>query len=106
MPECTSDHARQISEERGPEHWVARISVHENKPVAGTGSFKEFYEGVKRESNRHELEYIPPMKDFTMIAEYNGLEGELEGGIKDVDMRGKLTHALKRRRNWRRKGEG
>ncbi|OCL15215.1 hypothetical protein AOQ84DRAFT_435143 [Glonium stellatum] len=74
------------------EHWVARISRHENKPVASAASYAEFRRGIKDESNKHELEYIPPMESYNELVRYEGLEGDLAdlgavAEIKEVDIR-------------------
>ena len=72
------------------------MSWHENRLVSGAASYIELRRGVKGESNKRELEYVPPMESYSEIVRYEGLEGGFAGfgavGIRVVGMKGLFSY--------------
>ncbi|OOF93680.1 hypothetical protein ASPCADRAFT_7253 [Aspergillus carbonarius ITEM 5010] len=53
-----------------PDYWVCRQSVHEDAPVAGSASWKEFRSGLREHHSEHEKEYTPSVTAVERLLEW------------------------------------
>lgn len=62
------------------EFWVCRQSDHQDSPADGTGSWREFENGLRHDHAEHEMEYTPSVTKVKQLLNWN------QNGSWDPDM--------------------
>jgi hypothetical protein len=53
------------------EFWVCRQSDHQDRSVDGTGSWREFEDGLRHDHAQHEMEYTPSVTKVKQLLNWN-----------------------------------
>ncbi|GAB7345375.1 hypothetical protein MBLNU457_3722t1 [Dothideomycetes sp. NU457] len=85
------------------ETWFARTSIHENKAVAGTASWREFEYGLMDDHSQHEKDYTPDVYDAYKVLSWDGetpslqIPGYEKIGLSIYEMAHKIPPPLNNR---------